>query len=281
MLSLVANRATLQMSRHAQQLGRKMVAPACGAVATRHFALQAKGTPRYAVKVSGDEGTLDYKVLMRDCIKRETISIWHDIPLKANGAGNVFNFVCEMPRGTQDKCEVNLTEPMTPIKVDVKNGKPRKISYGPVLHNYGMLPQTYEDPNEINETGLRGDADPIDVVEIGSKTLGVGCVTPVKPLGILGLIDEGECDWKVICIKTDDEMAPVLNTLEDLKREKPEVIDEIRNWYRLYKTVDGKPENKYCFDGECKDQDYAINVINECHLQYKQFMAQQKEAEAC
>ena len=42
-----------------------------------------------------------------------------------------------------------------------------------------------------------GDDDPIDVVEIGSKSLAMGTVTEVKPLGVLAMIDDGELDWKV------------------------------------------------------------------------------------
>lgn len=42
-----------------------------------------------------------------------------------------------------------------------------------------------------------GDDDPIDVVEIGSKSLAMGTVKEVKPLGVIAMIDDGELDWKV------------------------------------------------------------------------------------
>lgn len=44
---------------------------------------------------------------------------------------------------------------------------------------------------------MKGDNDPVDVVEIGSQALAVGSVTKVKPLGVLAMIDDGELDWKV------------------------------------------------------------------------------------
>ena len=54
------------------------------------------------------------------------------------------------------------------------------------------LPQTWENPNEKHpELGCFGDDDPIDVVEIGSSALEAGSVTPVKPLGVLAMIDDG------------------------------------------------------------------------------------------
>ena len=42
--------------------------------------------------------------------------------------------------------------------------------HGPIFWNYGMLPQTWEDPNVTHaETNCNGDNDPVDVVEIGSE----------------------------------------------------------------------------------------------------------------
>lgn len=31
----------------------------------------------------------------------------------------------------------------------------------------------------------------------------------------------------------------------------PGKLDEIREWYRVYKVAEGKKENTYAFDGEC------------------------------
>jgi len=70
--------------------------------------------------------------------------------------------------------------------------------------NYGAFPQTWEDPGHTSkETAAIGDNDPIDVVDIGSKQWAVGSVVRVKILGIIALIDNGETDWKVICISAE------------------------------------------------------------------------------
>lgn len=45
-----------------------------------------------------------------------------------------------------------------------------------------------------------GDDDPLDVVEISGQPLPVGAVIPVRPLGLLGLIDEGACDYKIVAV---------------------------------------------------------------------------------
>ena len=65
---------------------------------------------------------------------------------------------------------------------------------------------------------VQGDNDPVDVVEIGSATLPTGSVATVKPLAVLAMIDDGELDWKVIAIKSDDPKASSVNDVEDVER---------------------------------------------------------------
>lgn len=65
---------------------------------------------------------------------------------------------------------------------------------------------------------MQGDNDPVDVVEIGGSVLATGSVTAVKPLAILAMIDDGELDWKVIAIKSDDPKADSVNDVEDVER---------------------------------------------------------------
>lgn len=65
---------------------------------------------------------------------------------------------------------------------------------------------------------LQGDNDPVDVVEIGTTQCERGGVYKVKPLGAYAMIDDGELDWKIVCIRTDDPKADVLNDIEDVER---------------------------------------------------------------
>lgn len=104
--------------------------------------------------------------------------------------------VVEIPRWTNAKMEICKEELMNPIKQDVKKGLLRYVNnvfpYKGYIWNYGALPQTWEDPNHVDKnTNAKGDNDPIDVCEIGSRILDRGSVVPVKVLGILAMIDEG------------------------------------------------------------------------------------------
>jgi inorganic pyrophosphatase len=61
----------------------------------------------------------------------------------------------------------------------------------------------------------------VDVVEIGGKQLTSGSVYRVKPLGAYAMIDEGELDWKIICICVNDPLADKLHDIEDVERYSP------------------------------------------------------------
>jgi inorganic pyrophosphatase len=73
------------------------------------------------------------------------VSFLHDIPLYANEEKTVLNMVVEIPRGTNAKMEICLSEEGNPIKQDVKNGALRFVHditpYSGYIWNYGALPQ--------------------------------------------------------------------------------------------------------------------------------------------
>jgi inorganic pyrophosphatase len=215
---------------------------------------------RAATTTAGEAGTETYRLFFTEGDKN--ISPWHDIPLKN---GDMFNFVNEIPKYTKAKMEVATKEESNPIAQDIKKGKLRDY-HGPIFWNYGCLPQTWEDPNiEHPDIKCMGDNDPVDVVEIGSAVLESGSVTPVKVLGCLAMIDDGELDWKVIAIAGSDPLAAELNDVDDLEKKCPGTISGIREWFRWYKTPDGKPLNAFGYDEKCLDKKATLAVIEETH----------------
>lgn len=198
------------------------------------------------------------------------LSPWHDIPLGfINEQGSmVFNFVNEIPKGERAKMECNLKEGMNPLKQDIKKGKLRYFTYGDLPFNYGFLPQTWECPNTENHmTGLVGDNDPIDVVELSPEPIDIGTVTNLKVISIVGMIDEGETDWKVIGINSAHPLADKINTVEDIDTVLgSEVRERIIDWFKMYKTTDGKPENSFYKDGAFLSMEDTNDIIKECHF---------------
>ncbi|KAI8070811.1 inorganic pyrophosphatase [Gongronella butleri] len=185
--------------------------------------------------------------------------------------------VVEIPRWTNAKVEIATGEKMNPLKQDIKKGKLRFVRncfpYKGYIWNYGALPQTWEDPTEVNQdTGAKGDNDPIDVCEIGEQIGYPGQVKQVKILGVLALLDEGETDWKLIAIDVKDPMAAVLHDIDDVQKHFPNLLQATRHWFKIYKMPDGKPENQFAFGGQCKNKAYAQAVVNETHSAWKRLI---------
>ncbi|CAM6091400.1 unnamed protein product [Calypogeia fissa] len=225
------------------------------------YGLRAMLTGEFATREDGQPETFDYRVFFADK-SGKTISPWHDIPLKA-GDG-VYHFVVEIPKESSAKMEVATDEPNTPIKQDTKKGKLRFYPYN-INWNYGLLPQTWEDPSHANPEveGAFGDNDPVDVVEIGERQAKIGEVLKVKPLAVLAMIDEGELDWKVVAISLDDPKAALVNDIDDVEKHFPGTLVAIRDWFRDYKIPDGKPANKFGLGDKAADKKYAVKVIEE------------------
>ena len=212
--------------------------------------------------VVGEPGTDTYRLTFQSDGK--DISPWHDLPL--GGTNGVYNMLTEIPKMTKPKMEVAVKEPGNPIAQDIKKGKLRDY-HGPIFWNYGCLPQTWEDPNHEHPVlKVLGDNDPIDVVEIGSEALASGSVTPVKALGVIAMIDDGELDWKVVAIAESDPLASSMNDITDVPDA---ILDGVREWFRWYKTPDGKPLNAFGFDEKFLDKAETVKVIQETHDAWK------------
>lgn len=224
----------------------------------------------------GTPNTVDYRLFYRN--NNGPISPFHDISVFADASKKIFNMIVEVPRWSNAKMEIATKEPLNPIKQDVKKGQLRYVHncfpHHGYIWNYGAIPQTWENPGYIDEaTGCIGDNDPIDVCEIGYKIAKRGEILQVKVLGAFALIDEGETDWKIIVIDINDPLAESLNDIEDVEKHLPGLLRATNEWFRIYKIPDGKPENKFAFDGEPKNRDFAENVIEETHKHWKELIS--------
>jgi len=231
----------------------------------------------YKVVHRGAPNTLDYRIFYQKDGK--LISPFHDIPwLASDSEEKIYNMVVEVPRWTNSKMEIATQEPLNPIKQDTKKGKLRYVAnsypFKGYIWNYGAIPQTWEDPgHEDARTNCKGDNDPIDVCEIGSRVCNRGDIIQVKVLGVLAMIDEGETDWKVIAIDVNDPQAKDMKDLSDVEKYKPGYLKDTRKWFRIYKVPDGKPLNTFAFNGEFKDRKYAEDVIAETHHYWDKLIA--------
>lgn len=228
----------------------------------------------------GTKYTPDFKNYAINKENGQIVSYFHDVPLDLDLESKTANIVVEIPRWSNGKFEINTELEGNPITQDTKKDKVRFVKnlfpYHGYIHNYGAFPQTWEDPNTKNETlGLYGDNDPLDVCEIGSNVCEIGDIKRVKILGSLALIDDGELDWKIIVIDTNDVLAESLHDINDVYTKCPGLLEATRQWFRDYKLPDGKPKNEFAFGGEFKDQKQTMHVIQECNGSWKKLIAGQ------
>lgn len=216
-----------------------------------------------------------YKVYLSS--NGDPISAWHDVPLYSDRTNQTYNMIVEIPRFTHAKFEISRDLKLNPIIQDKEDSKNRYLDnifpwHGHVC-NYGAFPQTWENPFQPDPlTGLNGDKDPLDVCEIGSSSIPTGSVVPVKVLGILGMQDRSETDWKVVVMNLEEARKRNIENVNDLNRMHPGLPDTIRNYFKIYKVPSGKPENVFAYDGVFKDVDFSIDVIRHTHEMWKEMI---------
>jgi inorganic pyrophosphatase len=166
---------------------------------------------------------------------------------------NLTNVVIEIPAGQNAKWEVSETDGK--MYWEIKNGKPRVVSYLPYPFNYGMVPSTLQ----TAETG--GDGDPMDVAILGSA-IQRGSIVKVKVIGVLRLKDDGERDDKLLAVP---EKGPFksLDSLKNLDSKFPGVLNIIETWFTNYKG------EKRIISNGFGNKNEALKLINEAILDFK------------
>jgi inorganic pyrophosphatase len=152
------------------------------------------------------------------------VSPWHGLPLREGGnsaapGGAVVNFVCEVPHGGTAKLEVQLGTPLNPLAQDRDVGGGARFYPWRSLLNYGMLPQTYEDPEAGGAGGvaLPGDGDPLDAMDLWPLPCVPGEAYRARVVGALAMLDEGRTDWKVFVVRDNGGVpAEVLRDVAEL-----------------------------------------------------------------
>lgn len=206
------------------------------------------------------------------------ISLWHDIDLRVKNwfdeDSGLFRYVNEMPLGSLQKFEVQPHVEENAISED-PSGSARLAAFGrAVPFNYGCLPQTYRDPQRVDDLyGAPGDDDPLDILDLCGSTVGVGKVVHCRPLGAVCLIDEGQADWKILAVSVDHPV-PLANarSIEDVERMAPGRVAECLRWIDDFKQSNGGDEAKLHF--EVHDANRAITLINQDHDSWQSLVAE-------
>lgn len=126
----------------------------------------------------------------------------------------------EIPQGSRNKYEYDEARKL--IKLD-------RVLYSSVHYptDYGFV------------VGKRAaDGDPLDALVIVNEPAFPGCLVPVRPIGVLEMVDEHGLDYKILGVPACDPRFAEIHNLKDLA---PHWLREIENFFDSYKKLEGKP----------------------------------------
>lgn len=151
----------------------------------------------------------------------------------------------EIPRGARNKYEYD-----DKLKVIRLN----RVLYSSVHYptDYGFIPET-----------LAEDGDHLDVLVIVEEPTFPGCVVPIRPIGVLNMLDYNGEDQKILAVPIGDPRFEDINDLGDISRHW---LREIENFFDTYKTLE---DVKTVVRGWASVSD-AEKVITECRERYNQ-----------
>lgn len=132
-------------------------------------------------------------------------------------APDVINVVIEIQRGSVNKYEVDKDSGR--LVLDRVNGT--MLGYPA---DYGYVPDT-----------LCDDGDPLDALVIIGESVLPGIVVPVRAIGVLNMIDDGEGDEKLICVPADDVTQAHIKSLDDLGPNFKPMVEHFYSHYKDWK----------------------------------------------
>ena len=146
------------------------------------------------------------------------MNIWHDID-PASITPSQFMAVIEIPAGSKKKYEMDKRTGI--LKLD-------RILYTSTHYpaNYGFIPRTYAEGR-----------DPLDVLVLCSEALDPMIMVKCYPIGVVRMMDNNECDDKIIAIPVED---PTWNFYKDISQLPPHVSSEMVHFFEVYKSLENK-----------------------------------------
>src|SRR3990170_1758332 len=169
---------------------------------------------------------------------------WHGVPV-GKQAPRMVNAIIEIPQGSRCKYEIDKKSGL--LMLD-------RVIYSSFYYpcNYGFIPQTY---------GY--DKDPLDIMVLTSLPVQAMCLMEAKVIGVMGMIDGGDADDKIIAVAANDPSVKHYNNIEELPKH---FFDELRHFFEEYKKL----ENKTVKVDEIGDKTVALKIIQDAIALYKE-----------
>jgi inorganic pyrophosphatase len=171
------------------------------------------------------------------------MNIWHDV-LDERIKTDDFVVVIEISKGSKKKYELDKHTGLIELN---------RILYTSTQYpsNYGFIPRT-----------LSADGDPLDVLVLCSESLDPLTLVRCYPIGVVEMIDNDQCDEKIIAIPFKD---PTFNCYKDIKNLPKHVSAEILHFLGVYKALEDGVTEVRPIEARTK----AMKVIKEAKQRYQ------------
>ncbi len=157
------------------------------------------------------------------------MNLWHEIS-SGDKTPDVINVIVECPKGTKNKYEIDKETGL--IKLDRAMKTSQDYPF-----DYGFVPQSLWD-----------DGDALDVVLLTTYPLSCGILVEARPVAVMGMIDCGEGDDKIIAVPKSDPRWDEVKSLADIN---PHTLKEIQHFFETYKSIEkGKTVTVKGFKGK-------------------------------
>jgi inorganic pyrophosphatase len=178
---------------------------------------------------------------------------WHDVSPDRISKEH-FLALIEISKGSKNKYE--LDKPTGHLILD-------RVLFTSTHYpqNYGFIPRTYA-----------RDFDPLDVLVLTSEPILPMAFVKARPIGVLIMLDNGLPDEKIIAVAEDD---PFYNCYNDITDIPPHIMDEIRHFFAVYKSLEGKDTAVDVVENKAK----ALEVIEDCMKAYRHSIEPKVRAE--
>ena len=135
---------------------------------------------------------------------------------------SIVTAIIEIPRGSKNKYEIDKQSGLLILD---------RVLSSPVFYpiNYGFIPQTYCD-----------DGDALDIMVINQDPAYPLTMMNAKVIGAMKMIDGGDSDDKILAVHADDPQFKYINDIEEVKLHNPQLLEEILQFFRIYKLLDNK-----------------------------------------
>ena len=167
---------------------------------------------------------------------------WHDVKPSRISPDN-FLALIEISKGSKNKYE--LDKETGHLIVD-------RVLFTSTHYpqNYGFIPRTFA-----------RDYDPLDVLVLCSESILPMAFVECHPIGVLIMYDNGLPDEKIIAVPEND---PFYKDFKDIKEIPTHIMDEIKHFFSVYKSLEGKDTDIQ----EVKGVEVAKQVIRDCIKAY-------------